>query len=705
MLFLATGAWAQSGLEGWHAEGQTWLVWQHDRDFAEHDTYEIYQASAPIESLESAQRVGRILPADWEAWRLQLQRPGATWTLPDAAGGRRTLSSGEALFVFTPHAVRDDYFAVVAHGESEIRPGCAVGPVRGSLAPVTCHVVDQGSDAGHAYTTYALWIDGRADFESGRANFPVMGNEGVCGVASLFNVYEPSTGLPAEPMPMVAGLHGGGGSFRSFSPDRSEDVRLDLSVEDGLYVTFDNPFYSYMDVRGVHQVTATNARWFGHWDGFDRFAPEGGLPPADGIVFNYTQRYIDFVFQWMVEHRGVDPNRRALFGASMGGRGVSFYSRWNPDVLSVAHDMVGAFTMSDGAYQARMQGTPEMDLITNTGLSMSELYWPSHPIWSDRDLPFMRFIYGTEDSSHGWEGKPTAFADIDALRWGAHIYWDERDHSAAGGGWDDAHWVGNPRHDPARMTGHRGDVSFPAFSQVDHQVFEAGRQPDLGPAQAEPAGDPWGTWGGHLEWIPGSILDQVDHWAVSLRGIDRSPFPADIPESDVAMVDITPRRTLAFGPPEGTPVWWSLVCIDGGARLQSGVVRPGPEAPVTVPDVVLTKEPSRLMLSLPDEPTLELPTPIAGMLGTAEAQGFTPGAQVILALSVTGNSPTLTPYGWMELSDPVIEFPPQATDAQGHLHWERMVPEKYRASAMHLQAVEPRPGGSRLSTPVSLYVH
>lgn len=701
----APTVFAQSSLEAWHSDGQTWLVWQHDRDFAEHDTYEIYHSNAPITSLDDAQRVGRIFPADWEARRLGIGTPNATWTIPDGDGGQRALRRDEALFVFTPHEARDDHFAVVAHGETTIRPDCASGPVAGSLDPVRCHVVDQGVDEGFPYTTYALWIDGRDDFDSGRPDFHVMGNSGVNGIGRVFNVYEPVAGLPSEPMPMVIGLHGGGGSHWTFSPARSEDVRMDLVVDDGLYLTFDNPIHGYMNVRGTPMVTTINTRWFGYWDGFDRFDPDGGLPDDDAIVFNYTQRYMDFVLQWMVDHRGVDPNRRSIFGGSMGGRGAGIYGRWNPDALSAVQNMVGAFTMSNGAYQARMQGSPEMDLLTNTGITMSQVYWPSDPIWDDRDLPFTRFVYGTNDGSHGWINKPTAFAEIDARRWGAHIYWDERRHSANNGGWDDAHWVDNPRLDPANMTVWRSDLSFPAFSQVDHDVFTEGRQPDPGPDQPEPAGDPWGTWGGHLEWIAGSALDQSDRWGITLRIISQSPFAADVPESDIAMTEITPRRTTAFAPPEDTPVWWSLVRVEDEARLQSGVVRAAADGSVTAPDVVLWKEPLRFQMIVTDAPPLEVPTPTAGDLALGTATGFTPGAEVILALSLTGNTPSLTPYGWMELSAPVVELPPVRADADGRVDWAQVVPESYRASLLHLQAVEPAQGRSRLSTPVSLYVH
>ena len=52
---------AQTGLRGWHADGQTWLVWNDDQTFVGNDSYSIYRATSPITNLAQAERIRQAL--------------------------------------------------------------------------------------------------------------------------------------------------------------------------------------------------------------------------------------------------------------------------------------------------------------------------------------------------------------------------------------------------------------------------------------------------------------------------------------------------------------------------------------------------------------------------------------------------------------------------------------------------------------------
>lgn len=210
---LAGGAHAQTNLDGWHAFGQTWLVWTDDPTFTSNETYAIYRSNEPISSLGGAELIGRIFPQDWQAERLKIVDSAALWSIPDGSGGTRALTAQEALFVYTPHEATDEYFAVVKHGATALGGGNTAGPIAQTTDPVQCHPVLTGVNAQHPFTVYAHWIDGRDDSESGRADYPVMGNAGFNGTAYLFAVVNPVGALPAGPVPAVLALHGGTGNF------------------------------------------------------------------------------------------------------------------------------------------------------------------------------------------------------------------------------------------------------------------------------------------------------------------------------------------------------------------------------------------------------------------------------------------------------------------------------------------------------------
>jgi hypothetical protein len=84
LLLIPTTAHAQTNLRAWHAAGQTWLVWE-DNVTPTPSTYRIYMSTtAAVVNVTLATQVGRLFPEDWQAQRLAVMTPGATWRIADA---------------------------------------------------------------------------------------------------------------------------------------------------------------------------------------------------------------------------------------------------------------------------------------------------------------------------------------------------------------------------------------------------------------------------------------------------------------------------------------------------------------------------------------------------------------------------------------------------------------------------------------------
>ncbi len=592
-LALAAPAGAQTNLRAWPADGQVWLVWEDDQTFTSNECYEIYQSNAPIADVSTAVRIGRLLPPDWQSPRTRAAQAGATWTIPDGLGGQYTLAANEAVFASTPHAAASRHYAIVKSGNTLPPAGATAGPIATVLGTVVPHAQLSGVDEGHPYTVYALWIDGRPDETSGVPGFPVMGNEHFNGTAHVFAVFESPTAPPPGPLPTVAFLHGGDGSFWGSRPSRSDDTRIDLGVDDGLYVTLDDSFWMY-GPPPVDAPVRTPSRWFGVSEVFDRFEDPTPPPPDDTRVLDYTQRRIDWVLDWLVTAYDADPLRTAVAGLSMGGRGTWLYARTRPERVSACLAFVQPMLHGNNSLGA-LYGLESQNLATNLGVGYADLLDASTlPLGAD--VPFARFVDGTEDAQAIWAPKPAVYAALEAARVGVHVYWDDREHVGGNGGWDGAHWVGSPRHSMQALTRYASDVSFPALSGFDNDVSTPGLQPDPGDAVVPANGDSFGTRAGYVDWDPESIVDRSGFWSVEIGLVHSSSFAPDVSPTADAEVDVTVRRPQAFLPSAGEPVLWRLADRTTNATLQTGAAVTDGDGVVTVTGVVLGLAPARLEL-------------------------------------------------------------------------------------------------------------
>lgn len=586
---------AQQDLRAWHADGQTFLVWEDDQTFADAESWSIYRAPSPITEVATAELVGRTYPEDARGTRLHKALPGGTWTIPDATGsGTYTLTTAEALFVYTPRAAGAEHFAVVKSGDTLLGPENTAGPVAQTLEPVVPHAQGSGVDAGHPWTLFSVWLDGDADEDAGRPDFPILGPASYRGMPRVFCVFAPPGGPLAGPMPAVFFLHGGGGSYWNYRPSKSADHQFQTGLEDGLLVTFDDNVLA----RGPSVLPDTTVevldRWLGTCRGFDRFAPLDTAPPDDEVVVDFTVRWIEFVHDQLIDVGAVDPARTALMGLSMGGRGATIVARLRPERFSA----VTAFVMPVGfgvppVPMDALMGNLAQNLSTPQGIGVVELMDPSQEV-SNAHLPFMRFVDGTTDTQVPWDVKPPLYDALDAQRWGVAIAWDERGHTID---WLGAHFVGSPRHDADWLTRYQRDRSFPALHDVDHLLGAPGQQPDPGDPVVPANGAPWGTWGGWFDWEDGTLEDTPVRWAVTLGLVTGSSFAADNAPASLARASVTVRRPQAFQPKPGQPVTWTLKRASDGGPLARGVVAVDSEGLVTVPDLVFGPEALRLELT------------------------------------------------------------------------------------------------------------
>jgi poly(3-hydroxybutyrate) depolymerase len=594
-LLSALPAAAQTGLQGWNAHGQTWLVWNDNLSFTGLESVSIYRSDAPIATnadLALAEPVGRLFPQDWKAARLQASHPGATWTIPDAAGNPRVLTNTEGLFVYTPHAAGDDYFAVIKTEDFPNGAFSSTGPIASVMAPVTPHLQKVGINAGHPYRLYTLWIDGRADADSGLADFPVMGSANSAGVAYSFALFEPQGGLPPAPYPGVVFLHGGGGSYWTYRPSAAPQVMIDLEVNNGLYVTFDS--HIFLNIQ--NQLVASTAGWFGTCENFDRFEEVTVVPPDGTRVIDYHQRRMAWILDWLQATQGVDPERTAMAGLSGGGRGTHLFARARPERLSASLSFVMPNNVQSDDGPA-LWGTFEQNLPTNLVGSPGAIdVLRETTLLSALDLPLQRFVDGTTDTQAPWTGKPPSYDGFNAWRSGAVIYWDQRGHTASSPtGWAGAQFVGSPKHSMAWLTRYQRNRSFPAFHDVDHNLALPQQQPDPGDPVLPANGAPFGTWGGWFEWDQASLSDTALSWSAVLRLENTSPFAADNAPAPTARASVSLRRLQQFAPEAGELLGYRLSLANAPfTLLQSGYLAADDAGLVTVEALQFGPQPVRL---------------------------------------------------------------------------------------------------------------
>jgi hypothetical protein len=583
---------AQINVTGWHADGQTWIVW--DQTAPMPASYRIYASTTDFVvagSVAAGEEVGRLLPGDWSGARLQIALPGSTYRLPGPGGRTYQLGPNQGVFAYTGHDTTPLYFAVVKDGATAVVASNATGLIAQTLAPVSAHFQGSGltPGSGQTYHVFAHWFDGHADHTSGRPGYPVMGNASMNGCGSIFIVTLPVSGLPASDAPTVVALHGGGGFFMNFVGGGSPNIGL--TFQDALLITSDGTINSVAGIIG--------ASWLGYWEEFDRFSFPFAHPlPDDALIVHYVMRRLLWQIDWVTAQFPVDTSRLSILGHSGGAKGAGTVARVYPERFSAVHLYSASMKAGD---QNPVLGDKAQNLLTtlpgSPGIAdlASEAFFPST---TERDAAFTRIAIGRSDTVGGaaWGlDKVQSYRDVDATRMGRHLFFDERGHGTST--WNGAYFNGSTMLAASELLKHRVDASYPAFFGDDQDPLTPGTQPDMGNGDPQD-GDPYGTFGGYCDWDQSTLVDTPTRWACTFWLTALSANPKDNFPGTTAELGVALRRPQSFLPAAGDAVLWQLLRVSDGARLQVGITIVENDGLVAVDGLIVTKDPERVRLTL-----------------------------------------------------------------------------------------------------------
>jgi pimeloyl-ACP methyl ester carboxylesterase len=458
-----------------------------------------------------------------------------------------------------------------------------------------------------------MWVDGRDDPNDARPDFPVMANAAKHGAPHVFSVFEPLAGLPSGPFPAVICLHGGGqvGSHWQWAPESVHYANTEATPVGGITVAMDDRLF--ISTNGVVNLDRPT-NWFGWWPGMN--PTTNGVPPNNAVVVPYTMRRLMWTMDWLQTRSpyAVDPQRTAIMGNSMGGAGTLLLSRWRPERFSAATAFVPQhYTPETGQ---RLFGSPTQNLATTelgpTGLPLrvNDFFDPAVRLSpAQRDYCLTRIFRGRRDEAVEW-GPLTIglFNSMTAARWGTHLYWDNRDHTASDWTTDDpqnpgvniGEWVSpirTQRSGAPYQARFRASQSYPGFFNDDQNAISPGRQPTLGNGSPDD-GTPWGTWGGYFDWDLDTIFDTPTGWACTVFLVGQSSVSVDNFPGTTATTSVTIRKPRQFRPASGTSIAWALRDDRTEAILQSGTTSAEAEGLIAITGLTIPKDPQRVRLEV-----------------------------------------------------------------------------------------------------------
>jgi len=587
-------AHAQTNLRAWHSAGQTWLVWE-DSVTPTPSTYRIYMSTAAaVTNVTLATQVGRLFPEDWQAQRLAVMTPGATWRIPDASGtGTYQLASNECVFAYTPHSATPMYFGVTKEGTFSTTATTRTGLIAQTTNPVQVHQQLDGTSSGRAYRLYAHWVDGSDNDADQRADYPLMADADWNGTARVFAVWEAPDGTPPTNAPAVIALHGGDGDYRYFEPGATTQYSKVGTDSPGAWLILPEDNLHARGASSTVQILQTF--WVGWAPGYNRFTWPNSTT-AGTLIIPYTLRRIDWMRDWLTTQLALDPQRIAITGHSMGGQGCGIHARYRPaKYCGVIQHNPGLQPPDSQIFLGLRTDNNPVKLPGNPGVQ--DVFNPAVRLdTSVRDLPLTKIVIGKNDTlpNAGWSAQKVGVLNtLAAMGFGQHLFWDERAHGA----WSAGHWNGSPRILATELLRYRANQTFPALFLDDQKAALPGRQPD--PGDGTPTnGDPWGTWSGYYDWDTTSLADTPSLWAATMFLTGSSSFASDVPSFSSATASVALRRTQQFSPAPGTLLLWSLRRLTDNAVLQSGTVTAAEDGVVSIPNLTLYKDPERCRLEV-----------------------------------------------------------------------------------------------------------
>jgi len=606
---LVTVVFAQQNVRAWYAQGQVWIVWQAQSPFPE--TFAIYKNGTSFTNINQATAIGRLFNYEYlpGSFIQQTGSIGFTYKIPKPDGSLYTLSVGEGLFVETVTSNGAAFYAVVEWGKTDVTLGVNIiqSQVNYKYDPykelVNCHLqLTTTIPSSHKSRWYSMWAHGRQDLGSARSDFPVMANGFKNGMPAMFIVNEAlrldtSAG---KLIPATHWFHGGGGSAVQSQPNDFQF--FDIEPKQGISVSHNDDFtYKGILENGDTSVIPDRTMWFGWAKMHNPFNPGFAAKPGD-TIFNYTQRRIVWINDWLIRNYHVNPNRVALQGYSMGSGGATALGKAYPDRFSTVTCFNNSFRAAVDGTSLKLIGTPADNLPTNlrgTGslvVRIADVFSLTAITSPQRDFPLFRIWDGKNDNNVRMMWGPDVvrqFRIADSLGSGAQIQWDERPHTYETLGF---HWIEEIpdakqtyRDNLSYQETYRSNQSYPAF--FNHRLDAQNNNPGSGVIGINKGdGDNWGNWGGYHIWDLDNITDQANSWGITSWLESKAIFNNDNCPVNSLTADLAIRKPQNFLPASGKLLLWTVKDLGSGTTLQNGMTSVRADGLVVLPKIVVYKE-------------------------------------------------------------------------------------------------------------------
>lgn len=315
--------------------------------------------------------------------------------------------------------------------------------------------------------------------------------------------------------------------------------------------------------KGMILIT-TNQEPYDWWTGYHELRdilPRTQANWGSGVVRPYTQNRVNSFFDWAAGKWDIDRSRSMVAGVSMGGSGSIMYGIRNPDRIAWVNSWVGVHVPAESP-------TFASSYTTNYGETAWNVLYEDGvtPAWSFYDddwylrnhvsdeTPFITFSNGKNDTGIGWpQAVKFARALQDTRR--PHIfYWGMSGHLQRTNNPPD---LDGDREQASNPIDIRCDQSLPAFTNCS-------LDDDPGDGAVD-SGDSAGQLNAFLYWETTDIVDERDHWAMTVGVVPNAPAAS-------CTLSLTPRRVQKLAVVPGMRFRWTNRALASGEVVQSGHV-------------------------------------------------------------------------------------------------------------------------------------
>ncbi|MBD3267045.1 hypothetical protein GF373_10290, partial [bacterium] len=594
-----------------HRDGQSFLTWA-ERDDLIGEQYVVYRHTEAITAanLSSAEVLATLPEESCAYWTERMRAPDYP---PDSNGGYTSLrnyviqplgeelADGTGFFVWTAQENQSSYYAVTTlsggeENQEDFTPENTFGPLRERIAnPSPVLVWESENGRGRVYTQFMDYAQWNPTYETHQ------------GLTYAYNYFvglpsqEQCGGTVEEPMALLLHIEGYGSRYQA-----GDGSHYFCAVE----LWCDDPRQSwYYGYSATHDYANREA------------------PVTTGPIINFTeQRVLRAVYDILRdEEYTLDPQRVYAYGHSMGGSGALALGMRYPNVFAAIYASEPMTDYGNSGFWVAEDlepkwGAGEHNLpIENRGIYASHLSqyngmgvwdWQNHQnqLVERRgdEMAFISLAHGTEDNVIIWESQGNlVYEPLNHSRHAFSAQTVTADHT----------WIGFNGMGPNLLNG-SGMFGGPF---ADFQMGKNETVPALSHASGSGALPPNGvaSYNMNIEWSAGWLpwdgppIDTEEAWGISLRTTDGS----------TQQVNVTPRRPQHFQFTPGLVCNWENRNMADNTLLAAGTAVADSDGLLTIEDVQVNGNGTRLLVSsseIADLPT-STPTPPAAPTSTPTA--------------------------------------------------------------------------------------